>query len=196
MWMLAPCPGIEPVPPAVEACCLNHWTAREVPFMQLWRSSGPLGSMGTRSIFERVPSSSTQTREAVPLLCALWARAPPALAVLECWAGHHHDGFNDGPGQSRPGTEGLGQQDSHGVGALTHLQQEPRALRHELQGHHGHGAGQSADDDKHSPAVEVVVAAHAEAPACEEAVRYAALFTTARTRKQPRCLSTNEWIKM
>ena len=26
-----PGPGIELVPPAVEARCLNHWTAREVP---------------------------------------------------------------------------------------------------------------------------------------------------------------------
>ena len=26
-----PRPGIEPVPPAVEAQTLNHWTAREVP---------------------------------------------------------------------------------------------------------------------------------------------------------------------
>ena len=29
--ILVPRPGIEPVPPAVEARCLNHWTAREVP---------------------------------------------------------------------------------------------------------------------------------------------------------------------
>ena len=29
--ILAPGPGIEPSPPAVEAQSLNHWTAREVP---------------------------------------------------------------------------------------------------------------------------------------------------------------------
>ena len=29
---LVPQPGIEPVPPAVEARSLNHWTAREVPY--------------------------------------------------------------------------------------------------------------------------------------------------------------------
>ena len=28
----SPRPGIKPVPPAVEAWCLNHWTAREIPF--------------------------------------------------------------------------------------------------------------------------------------------------------------------
>ena len=33
-WLLVPQPGIEPVPPAVEARCLNHWTAREVPHLQ------------------------------------------------------------------------------------------------------------------------------------------------------------------
>ena len=29
--ILVPHPGIEPVPPALEAWSLNHWTAREVP---------------------------------------------------------------------------------------------------------------------------------------------------------------------
>ena len=29
--LLVPQPGIEPVPPAVEAWSLNHWMAREVP---------------------------------------------------------------------------------------------------------------------------------------------------------------------
>ena len=29
--ILIPPPGIEPVPPALEAQSLNHWTAREVP---------------------------------------------------------------------------------------------------------------------------------------------------------------------
>ena len=28
---LVPQPGIEPVPPALQAWSLNHWTAREVP---------------------------------------------------------------------------------------------------------------------------------------------------------------------
>lgn len=51
----------------------------------------------------------------------------------------------------------------------THLQQEPGAFWHELQGHHGHSGRQSTDDDKHSPAVEVIIGPHAEAPACKEA---------------------------
>ena len=29
--ILVPSPGMEPMPPAVEARSLNHWTAREVP---------------------------------------------------------------------------------------------------------------------------------------------------------------------
>ena len=29
--ILAPRPGIEPAPPALEVHCLNHWTTREVP---------------------------------------------------------------------------------------------------------------------------------------------------------------------
>ena len=32
--ILVPQPGIKPVPPAVEAWSLNHWTAREVPGSQ------------------------------------------------------------------------------------------------------------------------------------------------------------------
>ena len=31
MWGLIPCPGIQPGPPALEACSLSHWTSREVP---------------------------------------------------------------------------------------------------------------------------------------------------------------------
>ena len=31
MWDLVPWPGINPVPPVVEAWNLSHWTAREVP---------------------------------------------------------------------------------------------------------------------------------------------------------------------
>ena len=31
MWDLAPCPGIEPRPPALGAQSLSHWTTREVP---------------------------------------------------------------------------------------------------------------------------------------------------------------------
>ena len=34
--ILAPRPGIEPVPPAVEAQSLNHWTTREVPVQWLF----------------------------------------------------------------------------------------------------------------------------------------------------------------
>ena len=34
--ILVPQPRIEPVPPAVEARRLNHWTAREVPMMRIF----------------------------------------------------------------------------------------------------------------------------------------------------------------
>ena len=37
--ILVPQPGIEPVPPAVEAQSLNHWTAREVPRTELLNHS-------------------------------------------------------------------------------------------------------------------------------------------------------------
>ena len=33
--ILVPQPGIEPLPPAVEAQSFNHWTAREVPIQQI-----------------------------------------------------------------------------------------------------------------------------------------------------------------
>ena len=33
--ILAPCPGIEPAPSALEAQSLNHWTTREVPLLSL-----------------------------------------------------------------------------------------------------------------------------------------------------------------
>ena len=35
MWDLSsPRPGIEPVPPELEAWSLNHWTTREVPVFE------------------------------------------------------------------------------------------------------------------------------------------------------------------
>ena len=34
-WILVPQPGIEPLPPAVEAQRLNHWTTRDVPVQQI-----------------------------------------------------------------------------------------------------------------------------------------------------------------
>ena len=34
--ILVPQPGIKPVPPAVEAWSLNHWTTREVPIMKFF----------------------------------------------------------------------------------------------------------------------------------------------------------------
>ena len=33
MWDLAPCPGIEPRPPALGGQSLSHWTTREVPLL-------------------------------------------------------------------------------------------------------------------------------------------------------------------
>ena len=48
-----------------------------------------------------------------------------------------------------------------------YLQQEPWAFRHEREGHHRGDTGERADDDKHSPTVELVGWAHAEAPPWE-----------------------------
>ena len=39
--ILVPRPGIKPIPPAVEAQSLNHWTAREVPSICHLNSSLP-----------------------------------------------------------------------------------------------------------------------------------------------------------
>ena len=36
--ILVPRPGIEPMPPAVEAGSLSHWTAREVPQMLIFKN--------------------------------------------------------------------------------------------------------------------------------------------------------------
>ena len=38
--ILVPRPGIEPMPPAVEAQSLNHWTTREVPGSPLYYQGG------------------------------------------------------------------------------------------------------------------------------------------------------------
>ena len=45
-------PGIEPVSPALEAWCLNHWTTREVPPLPItvlpkFLSISPLGSLSS-----------------------------------------------------------------------------------------------------------------------------------------------------
>lgn len=37
-----------------------------------------------------------------------------------------------------------------------YLQQEPWAFGHEREGHHRGGTGERADDDKHTPTVELV----------------------------------------
>ena len=43
--ILAPRPGIESMPPAVEVRSLNHWTVREVPTTILSGKPGPLAIM-------------------------------------------------------------------------------------------------------------------------------------------------------
>ena len=48
-----------------------------------------------------------------------------------------------------------------------YLQQEPWAFGHEREGHHRGGTGERADDDKHTPTVELVGWPHAEAPPWE-----------------------------
>ena len=40
--ILVPWPGIEPMPPALEAWCPNHWTTREVPLPSCFVCSGNL----------------------------------------------------------------------------------------------------------------------------------------------------------
>ena len=42
MWSLVPRPGVKPGPPALEACSLSHWTARQV-LVRLVGSSKRLG---------------------------------------------------------------------------------------------------------------------------------------------------------
>ena len=39
-------PGIEPMPPAVEAQSLNHWTAREVPTVTSFRMLNNFSFLG------------------------------------------------------------------------------------------------------------------------------------------------------
>lgn len=48
-----------------------------------------------------------------------------------------------------------------------YLQQEPRAFWHKGEGYHGRDTGQSTDDHKYSPAVELVGRTHAETPSYE-----------------------------
>lgn len=50
----------------------------------------------------------------------------------------------------------------------SYLQQEPRAFRHELQCYQGGDAGQGADQNKDSPAVEVILGSHTEPPAWKQ----------------------------
>lgn len=50
----------------------------------------------------------------------------------------------------------------------SYLQQKPRAFRHEFQCHQGGDAGQRADKNKDSPAVEVVLGSHTEPPAWKQ----------------------------
>ena len=38
MWNRSCWPGIRPTPPCIERWSLNHWTAREVPKMNIWKA--------------------------------------------------------------------------------------------------------------------------------------------------------------
>ena len=63
--ILVPRPGIEPVPPAVEAWNLNQWTAREVPTvsgLKQWKSGPglvPSGGLRTRLLRASLPASAS-----------------------------------------------------------------------------------------------------------------------------------------
>ena len=50
--ILVPWSGIEPMPPAVEAWNLNHWTAKEVPllaFLIHWAAKGELAVLNVNA---------------------------------------------------------------------------------------------------------------------------------------------------
>ena len=64
--ILFPRPGIEPVPPAVEAQSLNHWTTREVPKMpSTCTPLSPLPSLG-----QRMAHPSNSGRMAAMSMCS------------------------------------------------------------------------------------------------------------------------------
>ena len=44
--ILVPQPGIEPAPPALAACSVNHWTAREVPIWVILRADSEKSVLG------------------------------------------------------------------------------------------------------------------------------------------------------
>ena len=61
LWILVPCPGIEPRPPALEEQSLNHWTTKEVrglsvPVNEMGFAAAPLAGIfnALRVIFSRV----------------------------------------------------------------------------------------------------------------------------------------------
>ena len=47
--ILAPQPGMQMMPPAVEAWSLNHWTTREVPRVSLYQTFGLTLSAGIQT---------------------------------------------------------------------------------------------------------------------------------------------------
>ena len=64
--ILVPWPGIKPVPPAMEAQSLNHWTTREVPQISPFhrKNTGQIGdlSYGPRKSYCEGPSHHTWTK--------------------------------------------------------------------------------------------------------------------------------------
>ena len=116
MRMLVPCPGIEPVPPAVEARWRGPLDCQGSPAHAALKVIRTPGEHGYRKhLQEGALQPHPDSGNSAAALHSV-SSVPPALAVLASWAGHHHDGFNDRPGQSRPGTKRLGQQALHGVG--------------------------------------------------------------------------------
>ena len=45
MWILVPCPGIKPRPPALEEQSLNHWTTKQVLGLSV-----PINKMGFAAV--------------------------------------------------------------------------------------------------------------------------------------------------
>ena len=58
-------PGIEPEPPALEGCNLNHWTAKKVPILP-FTTSASLSEKSTHSFVTHLESQLSIRHELVP----------------------------------------------------------------------------------------------------------------------------------
>ena len=82
--ILVPQPGIEPVPPAVEAWILNHWTARAVLSTSFWQPELSVTCSATSTLEQDFSTSALLifgTRQffavgGCPVDCRMFSRAP------------------------------------------------------------------------------------------------------------------------